>query len=306
MISLLFGENNYESWREFKSLEKRILDENKDIEHLTFDHDELIEKHVDFSSFDFFNKKKFYSIKRFFNLTKTEREKLFNELLNSQHEIVLWEDGKVDKRLKELKILKEKGNVIEFKILVWDKLRRWVEGYFKELKLIPNSKVVEKLIFRFASNQWLISSEIDKIALYKKQNEDKVIREEDMQLISHTDNINSFYFSDLFFSKQKSTALKYLDQMILEVGDEFMLMGNLASQLRCIYLLKTLPLGSEGELTSKLGINPYTIRNCKRFVDNFSIERLKKLYDQLSNLDYSLKIGDLDAKIGLSLLIASL
>lgn len=306
MIYLLHGENKYESWIELSKLKKEFLKKQKDGEIEVYDDEDLIEKKLDISAYSFFNKPKLYVFKRFFSLTKIKQEKLFVDMENyDSNDIIIWEDKKTDKRGKIYKTIKKKFVEREFANLKGKELDRWILKKLEKEEIKNDRKIVEDLKNRFMDDQWMIENEILKLSSYLSVKGRKEIQDEDYDILSRTESMDVWKFCDLFFGKQKVRTLNFLETLRLERGEEIMLLGSLVSQLRLMFLLKESRMPND-LLASRLKVHPYRLRKISDYSSRFSLERLKKLYSQLSNIDFSIKQGKLEAKIGLGLLIASL
>ena len=78
----------------------------------------------------------------------------------------------------------------------------------------------------------------------------------------------------------------------------------LARNLRLVLLTKfLLRKGNDYRaISSELSIPPFTTPSLIKTAENSSDEKLKMLYTKLSNLDYQIKTGKIDANLGISLI----
>ena len=78
----------------------------------------------------------------------------------------------------------------------------------------------------------------------------------------------------------------------------------LARQLKLLYWLRSGEV-SEDEMKSVFKIHPYTIGGIKRHVYKFEISFIKLLFAKITNLDFKVKQGKINPKLGLIMLISS-
>lgn len=306
MLYLLCGENVYESWEGLKNLKNDLLKQNSEVEMRTVETEDLESSNIDFSSYSLFSSKKLTIIKRFFDLSKSRREELWGEISLSDQDIILWQDGKVDKRSVEFKFVTKKGIVREFDLLKTSELKKWLAQKLKEFDISIKANDIDTLIFKFKNDQNVLLNEIRKIAYYLEAREMKVADADAMKVVSHTDGSLIWDFLDYFFRKDKVNALKYINNHFEIQGEEFLIIGSIVSQLRTVCLVKEFEGLNYDLLKERIKAHPFVIKKCMEFAKNFSMMRLKLLYQQLANIDLSLKQGKIEPKLVFSLLVASL
>lgn len=59
---------------------------------------------------------------------------------------------------------------------------------------------------------------------------------------------------------------------------------------------------SYGQIASALKIPPFTVKPIVDASKKYSLERIKTIYEKLSGLDYEIKMGRIEPKLGLTLL----
>lgn len=317
MIYILHGENSYESWREYEKLKKEFKKKNKGGKIEVIDGNEAFNTDFNASAMSLFAEKKLLIIKRLLTdkdlisvANQDKFEQLFNDIINSESEILIWEEKKLDKRKKIFKNLDKKAVVREFKnFSMWGnqgELKSWIRNYARNIQLEMDTDVLAFIIFRYENNQWLIASELDKLKFLLKSENTNRITKEHIEYFSVVQIDKFFYFIDVFFEKNKKAALNYINSLMFDTGDEFKLLGGLRSSLRDLYLLKKYPEKGYNILQSKFNVKSFRLNKLSGYARCFSEIRLHQLYSQLTNLDYMFKTGQMDPKIGLTLLIASL
>ncbi|MBD3363484.1 DNA polymerase III subunit delta [Candidatus Dojkabacteria bacterium] len=307
MIHLLFGENSFASYKELESIKNKFKKDNPNSEiHVIEDKNVNIDQ-INFSSYGLFANPRLYIFKRFFEFDKNIQKQIIDELKTNLDEMyIIWTDRKIDKRLKMYKTLKKIAECNEFKKLNSSQMRKWILKQAKILNLEINQNHIDLLLSRFENNQALIYSELKKLKLLIQAQNKKKIDDKALQILSGTDLFDIWDFIQKFFHKQKKEALEFINNINFDNQSEFMIIGSLASQVRCIYLIKKYSPKKSKEIQKKLSIHPFTYSQCTKYAQNFSLERIKRLYQQLANLDFSLKQGKIFPKLALSLLVLSL
>lgn len=163
---------------------------------------------------------------------------------------------------------------------------------------------INLLIDRVGDNLEIIAQEIDKIKSYK--NEDKNITQEDIiNLTTKNIDIDIFSFIDMIINKNKEKALETYDEMIKNGEEPIKILVILANQFRIMYQAKELyKQGYSGnDIATSLGIHPYRIKLALEKVRLYDSKKLLDYISKLADLDYSIKVGDLEADLGLELFI---
>jgi DNA polymerase III delta subunit len=236
--------------------------------------------------------------------------------------------------------LKNNAEVKQNDNLAPDQLFNWVHAKFVEEQINISSKVCEDLILRVGQNQAILSGEIDKLKLWVKAgakagakagvdagidagakidisvktdegaiantgstitsaiiNEVTVLYEQDYQ---------TWDLTDAFFYKNKIKALKILKRLLINPQQDFpLIIGSVLRQLKIIYTVKKYSSDSR-IVMSKLRLAPFVFTKAQRIAQSFSFLELKLMYQKFIDLDYSIKSGKIDVKLGLDLLIITL
>jgi len=110
---------------------------------------------------------------------------------------------------------------------------------------------------------------------------------------------------DAIMDNNKDLALKYYDNMLIYNTEPIQIIIALANKYRLMYQVKTLKtLGyTDNDIARELKQSPNYIyvlnKLSKSYNDNYLLEQLKTL----ASLDYNIKSGNIDSKLGLELYI---
>ncbi len=308
MLHILHGPNTFESWKEKETLITNFKKKYPQGSTQIYELETLESSDVSFSSLDIFtnNQKKLYIIKRFFQLKKTLLEKYSLDLVESQDTIILWEDRKIDKRSKIYKNLSKKAHIQEFKEIKNYEVVRWIKKQCASLKITLSEKQITEISFFFGNNQWLIDTELKKIKLFLTAKKQKSITDKAFKyLVSYSNSEEIWSFIENFFKKNKTDSINYVIHKVSNVSDASIIIGSIAWQLRIMLILLYSQNNSQELVCKQYKIHPFVAKKTNELLKLTTIEKCTKLYEQLSNLDYSIKTGKIDPLTGLSFIIAS-
>lgn len=310
MIKFIFGENSYESWKVLEKI-KNDLKKSNGSEIKIIDGDEvksigeIFESSESFSMFS--NSPSMIILKRLFaNRAKSLQELVLEHIKkNPDIELIIFEDSKVDKRSKLYKYLNKSSEVYESKLLKPNELAFWLRREVEENKLKINDSDIELLISRVGYDQFIISSELQKIKNYlQSSKQDYITKEVIIEMTPYNPEESVWDFIDLLTKGEKGKSLIILETLLEEVGDYQMILGLIVRQLKIIYLI--LNSHSYGRDTaSEIGEHPFVVSKIQRFINKFSKSSIEKSFQRLLNLDRMIKTGEIDAKLGLDLFVLS-
>lgn len=304
MITLIHGNNDFSAQQELDSLrgvsdyQVIFADEAKTINELIFSTDNL----------SFFGTDQKLTILKY--LSKNRKKSLFNELANyleknfENTNLVLYELNKFDARTKLFRIIKKYGRVIETKPLGETALLDWVTSRLDEEKINSDFLLNRKIINRVGVDQNTLSNELDKLILLIHAENRTSIEENDLLVLTENRDVVIWDFLDALTRRDKKVALKILEDIYQKDTDFSYLSVMMAKQLKILYWLKSGDI-SEEQIKKDFGVHPYTVSELKKNMSRFDISLLKLLFSKLTNLDFKVKQGKIEPKLGLILLISS-
>ncbi len=217
--------------------------------------------------------------------------------------IFIVDSVKLDERKKIVKEIKKIGTVKDFnkKNDLTDILKNMFEGYNISIQDI------RFMIDRCGNNLDILSQEVNKIKIYK--DEDKNITKEDIiNLTSKNIDIDIFGFVDTIVNKNKNKALEIYKEMLINGEEPIKILVILANQFRIIYQAKELyKQGYSGnDIATMIGIHPYRIKLALKKAINYNSDTLLDYLEKLADLDYDIKIGNIESSLGLEMFILSI
>jgi len=310
MLILLYGEDTYRLRQKLNEIVKEYQTKHQSGLSLAvfresgLDLDKIREKIEAVSMFDekklivlenSFRNKNFQE--EFFKYTKKNKLKENRDII-----LVIVQEGKL-----AISGIKNKLSMLEeFKPLMGTELVNWVKNEFNQNKAKIEPEAIRKLIAYIGSDLWQMSSEIGKLASYKKGEE---IKEEDIDLLVRANlDTNIFKTLDALAQRDKKSALRFLHEHLNQGENEIYLFTMLTYQVRT--LLKLKDLMEKGtpyySLAQKSGLHPFVVKKSSQQLRNFSLEGLKKIYQRLLDIDFKVKVGLIDGPTSLDLLVAEM
>lgn len=214
-------------------------------------------------------------------------------IFNVIHE-KLDERKKIVKEIKKIATVKELNNSGNLNSVVKDMFDDYEISY----------QDINLLIDRVGNNLEIISQEVNKIKSYKDT--DKIVTKEDIiNLTSKNIDIDIFAFIDTLINKNKEKSIETYYEMLKNGEEPIKILVILANQFRIMYQAKELyKQGYSGnDIASSLGIHPYRIKLALEKVRNYDSNILLNYLSKLADLDYEIKVGNVDASLGLELFI---
>lgn len=217
---------------------------------------------------------------------------------------IIFVEAEVDKRNKLFKAVKKLGTVAELNGLPEKDLKVWAAAYLKK-----NGKNIteQNLLYFFQKvgvDMKSLENEMDKLIAYS-MDETIITREMlDEVCVEQTEG-KIFQMIDAIGMKDQNQALRlYYD--LLEVREKPMsILFLIIRHFTILNQLKDLSrLGlAAGEVASKVGIPPFTVRKYQSQVKNFKGKEIIRNIERCAQVEQEIKTGLLLDQIGVELLI---
>ncbi len=261
------------------------------------------------SSPSLFSKRRIVFLKRIY---KNKEKKIITENIlellenrNGEDILFFWEDEKLRSNTKYYKFFKEKGKVEEVNELNKRTFFSWLRKELERNDLKIDPSVIKELAERTNYDPERCSNELKK---FKLNNEKRIIRKEDIEELT-PDTIEKDIWSliDAINSGDRIKSISILENLHTQTIDANYILSMLARNTRTVFLTKHLLKAdkSSRDISSILRIPPFTTPSIIKMANNSPIEKLETLYTKLSNLDYQIKTGKIDASLGISLITGS-
>lgn len=209
---------------------------------------------------------------------------------------------KIDSKKKIIKLFNEKGQVINLNDQETN--HNYIVKSLKDSGYEISVMDARYMISKIGNNNLLqINNELEKLMLYKLA--DKVITKKDIDtLIEENIDNNMFALVDAITNKDKTKMLDLYNKCLLE-SDPVMIINMVASKFILIFQVKRLlEEGYKDEQMAKLlETHPYPIKLARNSSYRYSEKELLDIILKFADLDKDIKLGKVDSKLGLELLL---
>ncbi|MDO8486125.1 MAG: DNA polymerase III subunit delta [Candidatus Staskawiczbacteria bacterium] len=317
MIYFIYGQDNYRAREKLQE----IIDHYKSVHKSGLN---LVQTDVkgknfkdifdDFKTASMFDEKKLIILKDVF-LNQKFGEDFLKEikiLENSKDLIIIFEKDEVDKRTKLFKsLIKNAGGVgstkcQEFNFLDNKGLKIWFKKESEKYKLKINPVAEDTLLFYVGNDLWQLENEIKKLVNFKPG---EIIKKEDiiLQVKPKTEN-NIFKTIDAISQKDKKQALSFLHKHLDDGDNSLYLLSMIAYQFKNLLIIKEMINNDLPYMTiqKKSGLNPFVVKKTYYLCSQFTFQELKKIYQNIFQVDSDIKTGKIDAETALDLLVAKI
>ncbi|ABW18770.1 DNA polymerase III subunit delta [Alkaliphilus oremlandii] len=225
--------------------------------------------------------------------------------------LVFWGNTTVDSRKKIVKEINKYGHFVECSKLTEDELGKWIKKMFKAYGKIIEAKEISFIKGNLdylgkTSTQTLldVENELKKIISFMGQASEVTTEHIEKILTSNFQN-NIFKLLDSIEGRNSSDSIKRLNY-ILEDGEPILkILATLGNQIKNILFSKVLL--EEGYtskmIATKLNIHPFVASKCAAQSRRFTVERLKELLNKCLETDKMIKVGKMNDKIAIELLV---
>jgi DNA polymerase III subunit delta len=199
---------------------------------------------------------------------------------------------KLDERKKVTKELKRKAAVVEAKKLTEQELVVWV----KERAALNNVEIekdaIELLLSLAGTDLFMLTSEIDKLALYAGENR-SINKDIVDRLTARSLEQNIFSLVDKVVRRNVEGALRIYYDLLKQNEEPIKILSVISGQFRLIYQVKELSRKGYGQqqIAGTLKIHPFRVKLAAGQAGSFSDEELMRIIKLLADADYQMKTG---------------
>lgn len=235
------------------------------------------------------------------NKPKQDTKILEKYLTEKSENIIIFicNEEKLDSRKKIVSLIEKQGKLIDCNKT---NIQKEVLDMFENYKINMND--INFLIDRVGDNLYILEQEINKLKIYKNKNYD-ITREDIINVTVKSIDIDIFHLIENIINKNKEKALESYHEMIKRGEEPIKIIVMLANQYRLIYQVKVLKNKriSIYDMINILGKKKYPIELALAKSNNFTLEELINNLSKLADLDYNIKSGKVDKKLGLEMFI---
>lgn len=307
MYKLYIGNEPYLSLREAHKYLQQLKDDS--FEYISIDAEKIDSNSLidTISSQNLFSNQRIIFLKRIYkNKKKVEIIEFLLEYLPNltTDRIIIWEDQKVSSITRYVKFFKSNNKLEEYNKLNKRSFSRWAKEKSIEEGLSLDINTIDILSQHSNFDPERFGNTLKKIKLLEKDN----ITREDIEMISPNTLEEDIWKLIEEINHGDKNRLNTLEKILRQGVDPHFIISMLARNLRLVTLTKR--LRNKGyatrEIASILKVPPFTVPSLINGSENYSIDKIKYLYEKISNLDYEIKIGRIEPTLGLTLLCTRL
>lgn len=205
---------------------------------------------------------------------------------------------KLDDRKKIVKLFKDRAKVISFEDIDDKNLYKFVLDEFKKEGFKLDIKTANYFVSYVGKNIDIIISEINKMKIYKDNN--KLITIDDINSISSKGfNDNVFDLTDAIMKKDFDKIFGVYNDLITIGEDEIKILSLISNQFILVYQCKLLDESNcdQKAIANLLNVHPYRVKLALE--TDYMTYELKNIIKKLHDLDFKIKSGNIDKKVGL-------
>ncbi|HBB64827.1 MAG: polymerase III subunit delta, DNA polymerase III subunit delta protein [candidate division WS6 bacterium GW2011_GWC1_33_20] len=303
MFKLYIGNDTYISLSHAKELVNQLRKETNS-EYILIDGDKTDSSKISdiLTSSSLFNSSRLIFLKRIYR--NKDKEQLIPFLLeylerNSTDNIIIWEDQKVSAVTKYVKYFKTKNLLEEYDKLNKRTFITWAKEIVKKNNIQLETDAINLLIQYSNFDTERFENNLRKLKLLGKE----LITSEDVREIA-PDTLEEDIWKLLDeMNIQNGKPLKVLEKILNQKVDPNFIFSMIARNMKLITMTKHLTdkHTSFQQIASILKVPPFTVKPLLDASEKYSWEKIVNKYHKLCNLDYEIKTGRIEPKLGLTL-----
>ncbi len=262
------------------------------------------------NTISFFADKKIIKVKNPWFFYEDKTDDLLPDLIRYFHSpnedttVIFMTTKALDSSLNVVKEAKKYIRIETVKDMDKDAFKPYVKAQFDALRYQIDEQAIDELLERTNYDVSLLNNEIAKLKLFAFD-EKKISLKDIKQLVSRNLEENIFELTNAVIARNKKRILEVYYDLLEKNEDPIRIISSISVKLKeTIQSRQLLDKGyTQDMIASYFGVKSakayYMVKNAQQMkkVD------LESLYERLSNLDYDIKSGRIDKKLGLELFL---
>jgi len=316
MILFIFGEDSFRSNRKLQEIKNYYKKKFKNVDVFQVDFEENKDKNAieNLKSISettsLFQEKKLIIIKNINKLSSYQKDEILSLLTkekiieNQNITLIFYEPQSVRKTDKLIKfILENSFKKQEFKKLSKYELISFLKKEIEKQGGRISQQNLNYLINFLGDDLWNLENEIKKLISYKKDEE--ILKEDIENICTLNFSPGVFKITDCILEDKKNTALKFLRKAIRDGESEISILGAIIFNFRTLIKIKSMIKSniSYWEIVKESKIHPFVTKKLYPIAKYSSIEKLKKIFNFLTEIEKKIKKGEVSPSLALEFLI---
>ena len=211
---------------------------------------------------------------------------------------------KLDERKKVTKQLKKAAVTINIQQLNEKEVRQYLLNTLENAPFQMDRKAIDLFLRLTDLDLSKMMRELNKLQLYGQQQELITVKEVE-QLVPKTLEHNLFDMTQYILSGKSEQALRLFEDLITQGEETIKINAILLSQIRLFLQTKFLmKIGyQQANIAETLKIHPYRVKLAMQEVRKFDEKILRRLFDDLVEMDYQIKSGKIEKELSFQLFV---
>lgn len=211
---------------------------------------------------------------------------------------------KLDERKKVTKQLKKTAIIIDVKQLNEKEVRQYLTNTLNNSEIAMDRYAIDLFLRLTDLDLSKLMRELQKLMLFA-QDQKKITSKEVEQLVPKTLEHNLFDMTQYVLTGNTEQALRLYEDLVLQGEETIKINAILLAQLRLLLQTKFLiKIGyQQANIAETLKVHPYRVKLAMQEVRRFDEGLLVRLFDQLVELDYQIKTGQIDKELSFQLFV---
>ena len=211
---------------------------------------------------------------------------------------------KLDERKKVTIQLKKAAVTINVQQLNEKEVRQYLLNTLENAPFQMDRKAIDLFLRLTDLDLSKMMRELNKLLLYGQQQELITVKEVE-QLVPKTLEHNLFDMTQYILSGKTEQALRLFEDLITQGEETIKINAILLSQIRLFLQTKFLmKIGyQQANIAETLKIHPYRVKLAMQEVRKFDEKILRRLFDDLVEMDYQIKSGKIEKELSFQLFV---
>ena len=303
-IYLFFGEEDFLIDFYVKKLKDKFVKNDDEANYFFINEDnysdEKIINHI--VSYSFLSEYKFIYINFDNSLEKTYKIIEGNYQNIPKNNILLIRDKTADKRKKSYKFIEKNGLVVDFKKLDEDKITKWIIKKLGKKNINISSTNAKYILSKVGNDMYTLNNEIDKIISFISDKNTVNMSDVD-EIVSYKAEDRVFELIDYISNRDIDKAMDAYNDLLSLNEPPMKILALIFRNYNILYQMKDIEDITNKEILKRIGIPVFFARKYKFISSKFSFLELREIINELYNIDYNIKIGNMTDRTSLELFI---
>lgn len=276
-----------------------------DLEEQTIDH--LLQE---MTTVSFFSDKKIIKVKNPWFFYESSKEEGISDLIryfknpNEDTFVIFYLSKALDQSILISKEAKKYCRIELIKDMDKKDFEPYVKSVFKTFDYQIDDLATKELVERTNFDIVLLNNEVEKLKLYK-MDQKQIALDDIIRLVSRNLEENIFELTNAILAKNKRRIMEVYGDLLEKNEDPIRIISQTSSKLKeTIHTKKLLEKGyTQEKIAEFFNVKPgrayYMVKNAS----SLKSRDLEKYFKRLTELDYQIKSGQIDKKIGLELFL---